>query len=335
MPPDAPTPAPLPGFRRLNFFKGLVTYFTDWADNEAYRRDKLRWHSQHCHGPGVVAGYAGELLVTGRGDLSIEVQPGCAIDGEGRELVLWETQIKHVRLDSLKLPQTVYIVARYVEEGTDFISYKNNLAVRGHRRILEGCAIDVTALAPNVRDEVEIARVLIDKDARQLVDAADAHAPRPNEIDLRYVLRAGRAGSGLDRATQLALTSMLAGTRQSLGLMARTGKIESARDALHAAISLSATHAVDLTDAHNLLTTFESLFWLQVAIYVDIKLHHSTLTQLGQWNEWVGQLRLMQRTLGAGGRTPARDRLVFCVNAQNRINDIVRAMFSSATASNR
>ena len=335
MPPDAPEPAPQPGFKRLNFFKGLVTYFTDWADNEAYRRDKLRWHNQHCHGPGVVSGYAGELLVTGRGDLSIEVQPGCAIDGEGRELVLWDTQIKHVRLEGLKLPQTIYVVARYQEEGTDFISYKNNLAVRGHRRILEGCSIDVTSLAPNIREEIEIARILVDKDARVLTDAADANAPKPNEIDLRFVLRTGRAGSGLDRATQLALTSMLAGARQALGLMARTGHIEAARDALHAAISMSATHAVDLTDAHNVLRLFESLFWLQVAIYVDIKLNHAALTQLGQWNEWVGQLRLMQRTLAAGERTPARERLIFCVNAQHRINDIVRAMFSSATASNR
>ena len=42
------------------------------------------------------------------GDLSIEVQPGCAIDGSGNELILWDTVIKQVRTDGLKLPQTVY-----------------------------------------------------------------------------------------------------------------------------------------------------------------------------------------------------------------------------------
>ena len=33
-----------PGFKRLNFFKGLVPYYTDWIDHESYRRDKHRWH---------------------------------------------------------------------------------------------------------------------------------------------------------------------------------------------------------------------------------------------------------------------------------------------------
>jgi len=58
---DAPEGAqPTPGFKRLNFFKGLVTYYTDWIDNELYRRDKRRWHNQRCHSPGVVAGYLGD-----------------------------------------------------------------------------------------------------------------------------------------------------------------------------------------------------------------------------------------------------------------------------------
>ena len=151
-----------PGFKRLNFFKGLVTYYTDWIDNESYRRDKHRWHNMRCHGPGVVGGYDGEMVVTGRGDLSIEVQPGCAIDGSGNELVLLDTVIKQVRTEGLKLPQTIYVVARYTEELTDFISYKQNLAVRGHRRVLEGCEIEITPLLPNINKEVEIARILLE-----------------------------------------------------------------------------------------------------------------------------------------------------------------------------
>ena len=317
-----------PGWKRLNFFKGLVTYYTDWIDSESYRRDRHRWHNQRCHGPGVVVGYAGELCVTGRGDLSIEVQPGCAIDGSGNELILWETQIKQVRTDGLQLPQMVYVVARYTEELTDFIAYKQNLAVRGHRRVLEGCAIDVTPLLPSIGKEVEIARVLLDKDVRGLSDAVDAQAPRPNEIDLRFVLRAGRAGSGVDAAMQLALTSMLAGARQALGLMYRGGGIAAAQDALHQAIGMSAVHAAELTDVRSAIDLFALLFELQVAIYVEIKLDHPRLTALPQHAEWVGQLRLMHQTLA--DRSPAPPRLTLLINAQHRINDIVRAMFAAA-----
>jgi hypothetical protein len=328
---DAPAAAPQPGFKRLNFFKGLVTYYTDWIDNESYRLDKHRWHNQHCHGPGIVGGFRGEMRVSGRGDLSIEVQPGCAIDGAGNELMLWETQIKHVRTDELKLPQTVYVVARYTEELTDFITYKNNLAVRGHKRVLEGCSVEITPLLPNIAREVEIARILLDKDVRMLRDAADPWAPKPNEIDLRFVLHAGRAGSGLDRQTQLAITAMLGGARQTIGLMSRGGRIAAAQDALHAVIAMTVTHLCDVSDERNVLEMFDELFWLQVAIYVDIKINHAALMKLAQWDEWVGQLRLMQKTLQSVA-TPPRDRVIACVNTQHRINDIVRVMFAAAPA---
>jgi hypothetical protein len=317
-----------PGFKRLNFFKGLVTYYTDWIDNEAYRRDKHRWHNQRLHGPGVVVGYAGEMCVTGRGDLSIEVQPGCAIDGAGNELMLWDTQIKQVRTDALKLPQTVYVVARYTEELTDFISYKQNLAVRGHRRVLEGAEIEITPLLPNINKEVEVARVLLDKDVKTLTDAGDPQAPKPNEIDLRYVLRAGRAGCGIDRAMQLGLGSMLSGARISLGLMSRAGRLETAQDALHQVIGMSAVLLAELTDARSAIDLFAILFELQVAIYVEIKMAAVQLTKLPQWDEWVGQLRILQKTLGE--RTAANARLTLLINTQHRINDIVRVMFAAA-----
>jgi hypothetical protein len=317
-----------PGFKRLNFFKGLVTYYTDWIDNETYRRDKHRWHNMRCHGPGVVTGYEGELCVSGRGDLSIEVQPGCAIDGSGNELVLWDTQIKQVRTDGLKLPQTVYVVARYTEELTDFISYKQNLAVRGHRRTLEGCEIDVTPLLPSIGREIEVARILLDKDVRALTDAVDPQAPKPNEIDLRYVLRAGRAGSGVDSSMQLALTSMLANARVALGLMYRAGRLATAQDALHQVIAMSFVHAAELTDTRSALDMFAQLLELQVAVYVEILTDQPRLKAVPQHAEWTGQLRLMQKTLLE--RSPALPRLTLLINTQHRINDIVRAMFAAA-----
>ncbi len=317
-----------PGFKRLNFFKGLVTYYTDWIDSEAYRVGKLRWHNQRLHSPGIVTGYQGEMLVTGRGDLSIEVQPGCAIDGSGNELILWETQIKHVDIAPFKLPQTVYIVVRYGEELADFIAYRNNLEVRGHRRVLENCTVEVTPLLPNPAKEVEVARVLLDTGVKAITDAKDANAPKPNEIDLRYVLRAGHAGSNVDRPTQLAIASMLHGARQALGRMARSGRLWTAHDALATLMAVSVVHAADLTNTRNLVELFALIWEMQVAVYVEIKTSQPAVMQAPQWNEWVGQLREMQKLLHA--RTPAGQRLPSLCNTQHRINDIVRAMFGNA-----
>src|SRR5438445_12109586 len=84
------------GFKRINFFKGFLTTEHDWNDAERYHLEKRKLHNRLCHAPGVVAGHLGELrvLARARGDLSIEIQPGYAIDGQGHDLLLWETQNK-------------------------------------------------------------------------------------------------------------------------------------------------------------------------------------------------------------------------------------------------
>src|SRR5258706_6592147 len=89
-------PAVNKAFKRINFFKGFLTTEHDWNDAERYHLEKRKLHNRLCHAPGVVAGHAGELRVNARarGDLSLEVQPGYAIDGQGHDLILWDTQIK-------------------------------------------------------------------------------------------------------------------------------------------------------------------------------------------------------------------------------------------------
>src|SRR5678816_1452702 len=84
------------GFKRINFFKGFLTTEHDWNDAERYHLEKRKLHNRLCHAPGIIAGFLGDLRVTARqrGDLSMEIQPGYAIDGQGNDLILWETQIK-------------------------------------------------------------------------------------------------------------------------------------------------------------------------------------------------------------------------------------------------
>ena len=114
------------GFKRINFFKGFLTTEHDWNDAERYHIEKRRLHNKMMHAPGVVFGFSGDLKVTARprGDLSVEIQPGYAVDGQGRDLMLWDAEIKTLVLEEYKLPQTIYIVLRYYEQETDFIAYK-------------------------------------------------------------------------------------------------------------------------------------------------------------------------------------------------------------------
>src|SRR6059058_6551120 len=100
------------GFKRINFFKGFLTTEHDWNEAERYHLDKRKLHNRLCHAPGVVPGYAGELKVTARarGDLSFEVQPGYAIDGQGNDLMIFDAAIRNINIEEFRLPQTVYIV---------------------------------------------------------------------------------------------------------------------------------------------------------------------------------------------------------------------------------
>src|SRR5437660_975081 len=153
------------GFKRVNFGEGFLTTEHDWNDAERYRLEKRKLHNRLCHAPGIIPGYSGELKVTARarGDLSFEVQPGYALDGQGNDLIMWETQIKTIVPEEYKLPQTLYIVLRFVEELTDFIAYKENLEYKGHRRVLESCKVEVSQTEPDIRQEVELGRILLEK----------------------------------------------------------------------------------------------------------------------------------------------------------------------------
>ncbi|NJM90881.1 MAG: hypothetical protein HC863_00925, partial [Myxococcales bacterium] len=175
------------GFKRINFFKGFLTTEKDWNDAEQYHIDKRKLQNRMMHAPGVVFGYGGDLKVTARarGDMSIEVQPGYAVDGVGNDLHVPHAVIKSVNLEELRLPQTLYVVLRYYEELTDFIAYKENLEYKGHRRVLESCKVELSQTEPDIAREVELARVHIEKGATRIRDARDPAHPANNELDLR------------------------------------------------------------------------------------------------------------------------------------------------------
>src|SRR5215471_2960263 len=222
------------GFKRINFFKGFLTTEHDWNDAERYHLEKRKLHNRLCHAPGIVAGFLGDLRVTARqrGDLSMEIQPGYAIDGQGNDLVLWEPVIKTIVPEEYKLPQTLFIVLRFVEELTDFIAYKENLEYKGHRRVLESCKVEISQTSPDIKQEVELARILLEKGATRIRDARDPYDPRANEIDLRYVPRAGVSGSFLDTTSKQRLGAVLQSARRAFFHMARDGKVLTAHDAL-------------------------------------------------------------------------------------------------------
>jgi hypothetical protein len=278
-------------FKRLNFFKGLLTSESDWMDGQEYRIGKHRLHNRCGHAPGVVRRAAGGLMVLSRGDRSVEVQPGYAIDGQGRELWLPEVEIVTLHTDDMKTPEeTFYVVLRFVEEPVDFIAYRHNLAIRGHRRLLETSQVAVIARPPKIADEVELARVQVTKGAKLISDAKEPWNPQQNEIDFRFCPIAGSAGSDLDVKTRALLSRTLANVRKAFVLLARvkyknSPKYACASHVISAAATLLAMNNACLIDSSNLAGAVRLVLepmaaaWTEVRMYEPDLLNHPELVE--------------------------------------------------------
>jgi hypothetical protein len=257
------------GYKRINFFKGFLTTEKDWNDSENYHVAKRKLHNQMLHAPGVVPGYGGELLVQARerAELSVEVSPGYAIDGSGSDIFLWETQIKSINPADYKLPQTIYLVLKYVEELSDFIAYKENLEYKGHRRLHEVSKVEWTSVEPNVESEVELARINLEEGARKITDPKNPLDPAANEIDLRFVPLAGVVGNFMSPLVTMRLQKVFNEMLEVYGFVHREKKVTTAGDTFQATVimeMLMATQNLDLRNIFGVLDRTINHQWLMV-----------------------------------------------------------------------
>jgi hypothetical protein len=286
------------GFKRINFFKGFLTTEKDWNDAERYHIDKRRLHNKMMHSPGIVYGFAGDLRVTARarGDLSVEVQPGYAIDGMGNDLMISDATIRNINLEEFKLPQTIYIVLRYYEELTDFIAYKENLEYKGHRRVLESCKVELSQTEPDISREVELARIHLEKGVQRVRDARDPANPAANEIDMRFVQRGGLAGSMLPGMFRHRLEQLLLQVRRGALEYTRRGVI-AAHDVVQAANTALMLLYANLIDLRNVFDIFKLIIETEGEMSLDVDVHHPTIAQKKEFSEYRRQVEILRGLL--------------------------------------
>lgn len=286
------------GFKRINFFKGFLTTEKDWNDAERYHIDKRRLHNRMMHSPGIVYGYSGDLRVTARarGDLSVEVQPGYAIDGMGNDLMIQDATIRNINLEEFKLPQTIYIVLRYYEELTDFIAYKENLEYKGHRRVLESCKVELSQTEPDITREIELARIHLEKGVQRIRDARDPSNPAPNEIDMRYAPKGGNAGSSLPGALRVRLDNLLNQVRRGALEYTRRGVV-SAHDVVQACNTAMMLMYANLLDLRNVFDVFKLIIETEGEMSLDIDVHHPTIAQKKEFSEYRRQVEILRGLL--------------------------------------
>jgi len=259
-------------YKRINFFRGFLTTEKDWNDAERYHVEKRKLHNRMLHGPGIVPHALGGFRVAarGRGELAVEVQPGYAIDAQGSDIFIWEPEIKIVNPADFKLPTTIYLVARYLEEFTDFISYKENLEYKGHRRVSEKAKLEWIVTEPDIANEVELCRVALDKDVKRITDAKDPYNPKPNEIDLRFVPIAGIVGTFIPPSILWELFDLIRKSKTVYAYLFHTLKVLSAGDVLHGFITFEMMLHTQLVDLRNVFALYLTVLNHQWGMVEDI-----------------------------------------------------------------
>ncbi len=319
------------GYKRINFFKGFLTTEKDWNEAEQYHIVKRQLATRMLHSPGVVFGFAGDLRVQARarGDLSVEVQAGYAIDGQGHDLHLMDAAIKNISPEEFRLPQTIYIVLRYYEELTDFIAYKENLEYKGHRRVLETCKVELSQTDPDITREVELARVYLEKGANRVRDARDPADPRANEIDLRFVPHAGVAGSFLAPALRIRMENLLWQVRKAALEYTRRGVI-GAHDVVQATNCALMLNASNMVDMRNVFDLFHIIVESEGEMALDVDVHHPMIAQKKEFSEFRRHVEIL-RGLLAEGKNNA-EAFTNLLAYQNKANDIATAAVAGEKA---
>jgi hypothetical protein len=282
-------------FSRLNFFTGFQTTADDWNQLVAYDVEKHKLHSRIFHAPGVVTGQMGSLKVSARGraDMSVEIAPGVATDGQGNDLILGEPAIKTLVPTDYKLPQTVYLVLKYAEDLSDYVSYKANLEYKGHRRVAEQVKVEAIITEPDLEREVEIARIHLGKGVKRITDAKDPREPGTNEIDRRYIPFAGSVGCTLTPTIVLELSELVGSSREVYSHMFHQLKILPASDVLHALISLDMLIRVRLVDWRNIFDLYSLVFELQLGLIRDIDANYPQFSSKKEFASFKKHVELL------------------------------------------
>lgn len=290
------------GHSRVNFFTGFQTTAEDWNHVIKYDVEKHKLHNRLFHGPGVVPDVLGSLKVAarGRGDLSVEVSPGYAIDASGNDIYLPEPEIKTINPGDFKLPQTVYIVVKYVEEMADFVTYRANLEYKGHRRIYEQVKVEAIITPPDITREVEIARIQMTKGVKRITDAKDPDNPRNNEIDLRFVPRAGTVGSNLSPEVLKSLDDVIENSKLVYQHMAHKLRISTASDVNHALITMSMLKTMNMLDASNLYELWDQVFELQEHLVKDVEENYPKFSSKKEFVSFKKHIELLEGMYNEG-----------------------------------
>lgn len=188
---ERPKSGPEP-IRRPRFFHGMFARAADWQQAHDYHV-AMRWlHNRAMHTPGIVRGFLDEYRVraTQKGD-HLEVSPGLALDGNGRELLLTEAQTLAVDLRGINAATTLYVRARVEDVLSDRRDDPGNPGLSDFAAITERIQVEASHEPPDGTEWLELARVRLTPNPPAILNPPQGTAPGLNQLDATLAPWAG------------------------------------------------------------------------------------------------------------------------------------------------
>ncbi len=290
-------------FKRIHIFRGFVRTTRDYKEAVGYHLVKGRLHNRYFHHVGVVSGVAGELKVRARRrpEMMVEVRPGYALDPSGQDVLVREVELKGVVKEDFVLPRTIYLVLRYQEEETDYrqIRVPGFPEMDGHARISESYRVDWTIAEPDVRRELELCRILLTEDTVSLRNAEDPNDPKPGEIDLRWVRRAGVCGRPITGMSFEELRASLLEAIRTNTYMARTRQMPSSQSVATSLVGFALLNDARALDEEGYLRCMALLSRVQAESIQEAQSNEPALAHRKMFRDYIGKAEASAEVLGA------------------------------------
>ncbi|MBI4674003.1 MAG: hypothetical protein HY741_20345 [Chloroflexi bacterium] len=112
-------------FTPLRFVSGQMLTADDLRAEQQYQREMQWQHNRMLHGYGIVAGLEAAIEQNENGSAHVVIAPGYALDGWGRELIVYESL--RIPLSQDRRDFVAYV--RYVEANAESETASSNVQV--------------------------------------------------------------------------------------------------------------------------------------------------------------------------------------------------------------
>lgn len=171
------------GFKRVHFFKYFLTE-EDWNARHDFHLQKRRLHMANMHGMGIQDGDQ-MMLVRAQSvpGLSVDITPGIGTDIQGREIQIPAVDSTAIDPQKFQLPATIYVKVVYQEMASDRVRLGDG---RIENRYFRETYRLIVSERPADDNQLELCRIAMSADCKEIKDPVDPMLPGTNEIDMRY-----------------------------------------------------------------------------------------------------------------------------------------------------